>query len=163
MMLDDQVQRALELANRYDAPAIRQMHQGLSVYRSLEPQLQELQRLAHQVLEAEDYPRWLLIRTFTFARGGWHDAPLLTMPARQFRSIVNDLVNKPDEEIKRELDAGIPAYFRHNNHIALRNMIDQWDLFSDWRRQVFKDAFEAHKGGKYTLSVPALAPRLRGY
>jgi hypothetical protein len=102
MMPNYQIQRALELANTYYAPAVRAANQGLSVYRSIEPQLQELQRLARQVREAEDYPRWLLIRTFTFARGGWHDAPLLAMPAGQFRSIINDLVNKPDEEIKRE-------------------------------------------------------------
>jgi hypothetical protein len=41
-------------------------------------------------------------------------------------------------------------------------MVDQWDVFPDWRRQVFEDAFEAHKSGKYTLSVPTLAPQIEG-
>ena len=125
-----QIRRTLELANRYYAPAVRAANQGRSVYRQLEPQLHQLRRLAEQVRQAEDYPRWFLIRTFTFARGGWHDAPLLEMPAGQFRSIVNDLVDKPDEEVKRELDAGIPEFFRHNDHAALWDMVDRWDLSS---------------------------------
>jgi hypothetical protein len=41
-------------------------------------------------------------------------------------------------------------------------MVDRWDLFPGWRRQVFEDAFEAHRGGKYTLSVPTLAPQIEG-
>lgn len=162
MMPDDQVRRALELANRYDAPALRAANQGISVYRQLEPQLRQLRRFTEQVRQAEDYPRWFLVRTFTFARGGWHDAPLLEMPASQFRYVVKDLVDKPDEEVKRELDADIPEYFRHNDHAALWDMVDRWDLFPGWRRQVFEDAFEAHKSGKYTLSVPALAPQIEG-
>lgn len=129
------------------------------MYRQLQPQLR---RLARQISEAEDYPRWQLVRTFTFARGGWHDAPLLEMPARQFRSIVDDLIDKSDEEVKAVLDAGIPEYFRDDGHSALWDMIDQWDLFPDWRRRILVDAFEAHKNGKYTLSVPALAPQIEG-
>ena len=124
--------------------------------------LHELRRYTQQVRQAEEYPRWFLIRTFTFARGGWHDAPLLQMPASRFRAIVKELVDKPDEEVRRELDAGIPEYLRHNGYAALEDMVERWDLFPGWRRQVFEDAFEAHRSGKYTLSVPALAPQIEG-
>ncbi len=162
MMPEDQIRRTLELANSYDPPAVRAANQGLSVYRRLEPQLQELQRIARQSLEAADHPRYLLIRTFTFARGGWHVAPFLELPAGQFRSIVNELMDKPDEKVKRELDAEIPTYFRHNDHTALQDMISRWTLFPERRRRIFEDAFEAHKCGKYTLSVSALAPQIEG-
>ena len=154
-----QIRRTLELANRYYGPAVRAANQGLSVYRRVQPQLE---RLARQIREVEDYPRYLLVKSFTFARGGWHNVPLMDASARAIRELVEDLADKPDDEVKAELDAGIPAYFRENDHAALWDMIDRWDLYAEWRRQVFEDAFEAHRSDKYTLSVPALAPQIEG-
>ena len=163
MGLEVQIRRTLELASRYYGPAVSAANQGRSVYRRLEPQLQRLARQIHEVREAqEDYPRYLLVESFTFARGGWHDAPLAEAPARAVRKLVEDLADKSDDEVKAELDAGIPAYFRDDDHAALWDMIDRWDLYPEWRRQVFEDAFEAHRSGKYTLSVPALAPQIEG-
>lgn len=159
MMPNDQVRRALELANVYYAPAVKAANQGFSIYNSIAPQLE---RLARQVREVEDYPRYLLIKSFTFARGGWHDAPLMGASARAVRVVVKELADQPDEEVKRRLDAEIPEYFRENECAALRDMVDRWDLFSGWRRCVFEDAFDAHKNGKYTLSVPTLAPQIEG-
>ncbi len=159
MTPNDQVRRALEIANRYYAPAVRAANQGRSVYRAIEPQLQ---RLVRQVREVEDYSRYLLIKSFTFARGGWHDAPLMEASARGVRVVVMELADKPDEEVKRGLDAAMLEYFRDDECSALRDMVDRWNLFQDWRGLVFEDAFEAHKGGKYTLSVPALAPQIEG-
>ncbi len=152
MKPEDQIRRVLELVNSYNASDIR----------AANSQLQEWQRISRQNREDEDLLRYLLIGTFTFVRGGWHDLPLLKMPASQFRSIVDDLKNKPDEEIKRELDAGIPEYFRHNDHAALRDMINGWNLFPEQRMQILEDAFEAHKCDKYTLSISALAPQIEG-
>lgn len=156
---EGQIQRTIELANRYYGPAVRAANQGLSVYRQVQPQLE---RLARQIREAEDYPRYLLIKSFTFARGGWHNAPLIEASAATIRALVEDLADKPDEEVKAELDAGIPAYFRGDDHAMLWDMVDRWDVFPQWRRRVIEDAFEAHKSGKYTLSVPALAPQIEG-
>ncbi len=159
MMPNDQVRRTLELTNRYYAPAVEAANRGRSVYRSIEPQLN---RLSRQLREIEDFSRYLLLKTFTLARGGWHDAPMMEASAHSVKELVAELVNEPDEEIKRRLDIEVPGYFRGNECRALWDMFDRWDLFPGWRRSVFEDAFDAHKNGKYTLSVPALAPQIEG-
>lgn len=74
---------------------------------------------------------------------------------------VNELVDKSDEEVKAKLDQDIPEYFRENDYAALWDMVDRWGFFEN-RREVFEDAFEAHRNGKYTLSMPALAPQIEG-
>lgn len=159
MFPDDHMKRFIEVANRYYGPAVRAANRANEQYRRLQPQLQ---RLAEQYRVLEEGPRRRLIQTFTFGRGGWHEASLLEMAASDFRALVKDLVAKPDEEVKNTLDSVVPDYFRRNDYRALRNMVEQWDLYSDWREQVFKDAFHAHENGKYTLSIHALAPQVEG-
>jgi hypothetical protein len=155
----DQVRRTIELASRYYPTAVRAANKGFSVYSRVQPQLRQL---AQQIRESEDYPRYLLVKSFTFARGGWHNAPLMDASAGAIRALVKDLADRPDEEVKREIDTGIPAYFREDDHGALRDMIDGWDLFPEWRERIVEDAFKAHKDGKYTLSVSTLAPQIEG-
>lgn len=157
-MIPDDIRRAVEAANRY-APQIEAANRSLSEWRRIEPQLQ---RLADEFRIIEEGPRHAVIRTFTFARGGWHEAPLMEMTVSEFRTLLNDLVDKPDEEVKDELDRRIPAYFRQNGYDALWDMVDRWDLYPGWRRQVFEEAFWAHKDEKYALSVSALAPQIEG-
>jgi hypothetical protein len=150
--------RALAVANSY-APQIQAANRALAQWRQIEP---HVQRLAEEFRRIEEGPRHAVIRTFTFARGGWHEAPLMEMTVGEFRTLLNDLVDKPDAEVKDELDRRIPAYFRRNDYDALWDMIDRWDLYPGWRREVFEEAFWAHKNERYILSVPALAPQIEG-
>lgn len=152
------VRQALEVANRY-RPQIEAANRALSQWRRIEPQVQ---RLAEEFRRIEEGPRHAVIRTFTFARGGWHEAPLMEMTVSEFRTLLNDLVDEPDAEVKEELDRRIPAYFRRNAYEALWDMVDRWDLYPGWRRKVFEEAFWAHKSEKYILSVSALAPQIEG-
>jgi hypothetical protein len=140
-MIPNDIRRALEVANRYYAPVIRAANQGASQWRQIEPQLQ---RLAEEFRRIEEGPRHAVIRTFTFARGGWHEAPLLEMKVSEFRTLLLDLVDKPDAEVKDELDRRVPAYFRRNDYDALWDMVDRWDLYPGWRRKFFEEAFWAH-------------------
>jgi hypothetical protein len=126
------------------------------------PPLDELSRIADEARRAADYPRQQLIRSFTFARGGWHDAPLLQMTAGSLRKIVDSLVDKPDAEVKETLDREIPAYFRSHECDPLKDMVDGWHMYPSWRQKVFEDAVDAHEREMYTLSVPALAPQIEG-
>lgn len=112
--------------------------------------------------EAEEYGQFRVLASITLARGGWHDAPLQQMVAGSFRKLVEEIADKPDAEVRRELDYWIPEIFKSDGHAQLRAMIDSWDLLSDWRMQVVEDAFLAHTEGKYTLSVPALLPQVEG-
>lgn len=82
----------------------------------------QIQRMIKQVEEAADNPRLAVIRSFTFARGGWHDVPLQGMVAGTFRRWTDELADKPDEEVKAELDDVIPAYFANDECEALREM-----------------------------------------
>lgn len=152
------VRHALEISNRY-APQIEQANRALSRWGQIEP---KVQRLAEEFRRIEEGPRHAVIRTFTFSRGGWHEAPLMEMTVNEFRSLLNDLVDKPDAEVKEELDRRIPAYFRRNDYEPLQDMVDRWDLYPGWRRKVFEEAFWAHKNEKYILSVSALAPQIEG-
>lgn len=150
--------RALVVANSY-APHIQGANRAFAHWRQIQP---HVQRLAEEFHRIEEGPRHAVIRTFTFARGGWHEAPLMEMTVGEFRTLLNDLVDKPDTEVKDELDRRIPAYFRRNDHDALWDMVDRWDLYPGWRRKVFEEAFWAHKNEKYILSVSALAPQVEG-
>ncbi|WP_162924601.1 hypothetical protein [Rubrobacter indicoceani] len=152
------VRHALEIANRY-APQIEAANHALSHWRQIEPQVQ---RLAEEFCRIEEGPRHAIIRTFTFARGGWHEASLMEMTVSEFRTLLNDLVDKPDAKVKEELDHRIPAYFSRNDYEVLWDMVDRWDLYPGWRRAVFEEAFWAHKNEKYILSVCALAPQIEG-
>lgn len=162
-----QLKRVMDTFDRYQAPAIRAANEA-AVRRAVQWQ-EQWQKIAPQIREtiqqaekAADYPRLAVIRSFTFARGGWHDAPLEGMVARTFRDWADELADKPDDEVKAELDEVIPAYFANDGCAALREMVDGWDLYPDWRRQVFEEAFWAHQNGKYVLSASALAPQIEG-
>ena len=76
--------------------------------------------------------------------------------------MVKELVDKPDNEVKKVLDAAMLKYFHRDNCKALWDMVDSWNLYPAWRRRIFEEAFWAHRYGKYALSVSALAPQIEG-
>lgn len=111
----------------------------------------------------------------TLAQGGWSAAPLDNMDLNEAMELVQRLLGKSDDEVKRELDVVIPAYFRKDDHAPLSEMVASWHLHFEDRRiwgyddtlwnhhhQVFEDALWAHRKGRYTLSIPALAPQFEG-
>ena len=162
-MAEEQMKRMMETFNRYQAPAVRAANEAaglrLAHWQKIAPQLRQT---IEQAREAADYPRLAVIRSFTFARGGWHDAPLEGMVAGTFRKWADELADRPDDEVKAELDEVIPAYFANDGCRELREMVDGWSLLPDWRGRVFEEAFWAHRNGKYVLSVSALAPQIEG-
>jgi hypothetical protein len=105
---------------------------------------------------------WLVLSTITFQRGGWSEAPLRNMVLSESVSLLEKLWEKPDEEVKKELDVAIPAYFRRDDHAPLSELVASWCPRFEDRYQVFEDALWAHKHGRYTLSIPALAAQVEG-
>lgn len=103
-----------------------------------------------------------MIRAFTLARGGWHNAPLSRMRVLTSSWLLDDLLDRADEGVKEVLDVEIPAYFRKNGHEALEDTVGLWNLYPGWRRKVFEEALWAHKNEKYVLSVSTLAPQIEG-
>jgi hypothetical protein len=158
-MRNDEIRTALEIANRYYASDVRVAKQALSAYSRIEP---SLRRLVGELEQFQNYTHYMLVKSFTFARGGWHDAPLMEASPEGVQDTVRELADVPDDEVKRKLDEEMSEYFREADCSTLKNMIDQWVLFPDWRSRVIDDAFEAHKRGKYTLSIPTLAPQIEG-
>jgi len=58
----------------------------------------------------------------------------------------------------------IMGYYQRNNCENLARMVDDWEsrpLFEP-RMHILRDSLEAHREGKYTLSVPALMPQIEG-
>lgn len=54
-------------------------------------------------------------------------------------------------------------YFEKNNWEMLQAMIESWKVYPfAQRKHIIHDAFDAHKSGKYTLSIPALLPQTEG-
>lgn len=161
MMPDEHTRHWLEAANRDYEPFFRRAaEQGWpDEWCRLQP---HMRYFAEEFRRIEEGTRQAVIRSFTFARGGWHDVPLLNVPGGALERLVDSLVGKLDEEVKAKLDQAVPEIFRRNDYDALWDMVDRWDLYSGWRRKVFEDAFQAHREGSYTLSVPALAPQIEG-
>jgi hypothetical protein len=58
----------------------------------------------------------------------------------------------------------VARYYKKNDHAILKRAIARWESNPYFlpRMQIFKDAFEAHINGKYTLSIPALMPHIEG-
>jgi hypothetical protein len=153
----------LDEAGRQFAEWNERLAEPLQKFSQWRQQIQpHLSRLAEVARLIEEVPPLLLIGSFTFARGGWHDAPLLNVPASELLELVHELIDKSDEEVTAKLDHAIPELFRRYDHAALWDMVDRWDAYPGWRRQVFEEAFWAHKNEKYVLSVSALAPQIEG-
>jgi hypothetical protein len=112
----------------------------------------------------------------TLADGGWSAAPLDNMDAVEAMDLVTQLLQcESAVQVKQELDVALPAYFRKDDHAPLSEMVASWSrYFRDHRisvrddtlwqhhHQVFEDALWAHRKGRYTLSIPALAPQVEG-
>ena len=157
------MKRMMETWDRYQAPAIRASNEAAKLRRTSWPKIApQIRQTVTRALEAADYPRLLVIRSFTFARGRWHDAPLSGMVAGTLKEWADELADAPDDQVKAELDEVIPEYFASNECQALREMVDGWDLYPDWRRRVFEEALWAHQNGRYVLSASALAPQIEG-
>lgn len=130
-------------------------------YAKVEPTIRRAAEVGGQVIEI--FPVILARSSLTFARGGWSEVPLADMDLSEFSELVTRLAGKPDDEIKRELDRTIAEYFRQDDHARLSEMVAGWEEhFAEKRHRIFKDALWAHKQGRYTLSIPALAAQVEG-
>jgi hypothetical protein len=84
------------------------------------------------------------------------------MNLTELQGLVERLWDKPDEEVRRELDAAVLGYFRRNDGAALSEMVEGWEEQFGGRHRHFEDALFAHRQGLYTLSIPALAAQVEG-
>lgn len=155
---NEDMRRFIEAGHRIAAPVLNATRPYAEWHQRMEPHVQRMAEIARSI---EEGPRLTLIRSFTFARGGWHDAPLFNVPGG-LKSLVDELVDKPNEEVRARLDQVVPEIFRKDDHYVLEDMVARWDFYPGWRNQVFEDAVWAHKNEKYSLSVPALAPQIEG-
>lgn len=129
-------------------------------YRKHEPTIRHAFEVGGRAIEA--LPVWLAVGSLTFGRGGWSEVPLSSMDLSEYSGLVERLMNKPDEEVKRELDAAIPEYFRRDEYAPLSKMVEEWQEHFRVRCHIFEDALWAHKRGRYTLSIPALTTQVEG-
>lgn len=84
------------------------------------------------------------------------------MELREFSKLVERLRDKPDEEVRRELDRVILEYFRKDNYARLSKLVSAWRMHFEDRHHIFEDALWAHKQGRYTLSISTLATQVEG-
>ena len=89
----------------------------------MQPALKNFLDVAQEV--GDGLSGWLIISTMTFSKGGWSEVPLGGMALSEAVPLVESLWDKPEEEIKRELDTIIPEYFRRNDHAALSELVER--------------------------------------
>lgn len=131
------------------------------LYAKVEPTIRRASELGVQAIGS--FAAMLALGSVTFARGGWSEVPLADMELPKFSNLVHRLADKPDDEVKRELDQAIAEYFHEDDHTRLSEMVAGWEEhFGEERYHVFEDALWAHKQGRYTLSIPALAAQVEG-
>lgn len=126
-----------------NGPAIRRFLEGVNVF-------------------YEGFPIALMAASATFARGGWSEVPLANMNLSETTDLLERLRDKPDDEVRRELDGVIPAYFRRDGYAELEELVDGWHEHFGRRHETFEQALFAHKEGLYRLSIPALAAQVEG-
>lgn len=100
--------------------------------------------------------------TLTFGRGGWSDAGLGQIPLWKYIDLTQRLRDKPDEEVRQELDLFVSEHFSQDDYAELSRIVDGWQEHFEDRQHIFADALWAHKRGYYTLSIPTLAAQIEG-
>jgi hypothetical protein len=150
----------LEQAGYFARRYIELNHQISEWYARTEPALRRAGELAYQALD--NFPVWLVLCSVTFSRGGWSEVPLGNMDLGEFSKLVEQLQDKPDKEVRRELDRAILGYFRRDDHAPLSNMVGEWQEHFEDRHHIFEDALWAHKQSRYTLSIHTLAAQVEG-
>lgn len=114
---------------------------------------------------ANEFPVGLAVASVMFHRGGWSEVPLDDMDLGEFSGLIQTLAEgreTSEEEVRKELDAALGEYFRRDDHAALSKMVHKWGEHFAARQHIFRDALWAHKQGRYTLSIPALAAQVEG-
>ena len=126
----------------------------------------EIQRFIESVSKfADEVPVGLAIASVMFHRVGWSEVPLDEMDLSEFSVLIVTLVEgqaTSEEEVREEIDAALGEYFRRDDHAALSEMVHKWDEHFAPRQHIVHDALWAHKQGRYTLSIPALAAQVEG-
>jgi hypothetical protein len=71
---------------------------------------------------------------------------------------------KNEGALPEEIEKTIIEYYEDGNWTALTEMVDSWyenEHFAN-RKHIINDALDAHKAGRYTLSIPTLIPQIEG-
>ncbi len=109
----------------------------------------------HELIEKVQFDRQA---TDAFNAAGWPIAP--SMP----KSLIQKVVELHQAGKTRFISQTIIGYYRRNNWEHLTETVGSWaahPLFTN-RLDIISDALDAHRQGKYTLSVPALLPQIEG-
>lgn len=122
--------------------------------------LRKASKWADETLPAFAY--FLVVSSITLHRGGWSEAPIGHLPLEEWPALVERLSKMSDKECKEELDKFILEQYRENDCARLSEMVDGLRIHFGEQFQMLKDAMWAHKNGKYTLSMPALAAQIEG-
>ena len=118
------------------------------IYQSLDWGIFDRLREVAQVKESID----------AFTAAGWPIAPSMSP------QLVARVVTLYREKRVRYASRVIISFYHRRNFERLNQMVENWaanPLFAP-RMHILKDALEAHRQGKYTLSVPALFPQIEG-
>ncbi len=76
---------------------------------------------------------------------------------------IKELANNNDTRVEA-VEKVFLQYFEENDWKMLQEMVESWEVSHSFaqRKHIIHDAFDAHKTGKYTLSIPALLPQAEG-
>lgn len=93
-----------------------------------------------------------------FNAAGWPIVPSMSL------QLIVRVVGLYREKKVRYASRVIISFYHRRNFEHLNRMVEDWaihPLFAP-RMHILRDALEAHRQGKYTLSVPALLPQIEG-
>ena len=145
-----------QLANQADT--LMRTHDA--VFRQISANLAAFQMAARQLYVLDVFRELELLRDAAeaFKEAGWPLAP--SMPV-ELRERVVELHRRGKAHYASNTIIG---YYRRNGHAHLVAAVDAWDSnpLVGPRIHIIRDALEAHREGRYTLSVPALLPQIEG-
>ena len=158
-MLEKIFEDMRQVGNAYFASIQPQLTEAFNqIFQSLQPQLEKIAENFEVMLKTVEADAEII-------------APLLEKsnlwitPSMPYSLIfkVKELANNKDTRVEAVEEVFL-EYFEKNDLEMLQEMITSWEVSHPFaqRKHIIHDAFDAHKAGKYTLSIPALLPQAEG-
>lgn len=148
-----------KIANEYISSIQPQMDKVFNqILQSWRPQFDEIFRKFDAMLKAAEVDSTIIAPVLAKSN-------LWITPSMPYGLILKVKELTSSDEIKVEsVERVFLEYFEENNWGMLHDMINSWEASRPFaqRRQIIYDALDAHKSGKYTLSIPTLLTQVEG-
>lgn len=148
-----------KIANEYISTIQPQLDKVFNqIIQSWHPQLDEIFRKFDAMLKAAEIDSTIVAPILAKSN-------LWITPSMPYDLIlkVKELANSNDIKVE-SVERIFLEYFEENDWVMLHEMIKSWETSHPFaqRRHIIYDAFDAHKSGKYTLSIPTLLTQVEG-